>query len=158
MPLLLSSVRAARFAKYFLPVFLWMFLIFGGSTNLGAPRNTSRILVPLLRWLHPGITDETIGRIQFVIRKSAHATEYGILCLLVWRALRNRTAAPASGWNWRDARYAILISALYAATDEFHQSFVASREGSPWDVLLDTCGATLAIFLFWRIGRKYKHW
>lgn len=158
MPLLLSSVRAARFVKYFLPVILWMILIFGGSTNLGAPRNTSRIIVPVLRWLNPNVTEETIGKVQFAIRKSGHAGEYGILALLVWRALRSRRPTPPAGWNWSDARRAVLISAFYAASDEFHQSFVASREASLWDVLLDTSGATVAIFLFWRFGRWFKRW
>lgn len=158
MPLFLSFVRAARFVKYFLPVMLWMALIFGGSTNLGAPRNTSRIIGPILRWLNPNVTEETIGKIQFAIRKSGHATEYAILALLVWRALRRRRPVPSTGWSWSDSRRAILISAFYAATDEFHQSFVASREASVWDVLLDTTGATIAIFLFWRIGRRFKRW
>ena len=158
MPLLVSFVRAARFVKYFLPVILWMTLIFGGSTHLGAPRNTSRIIGPVLRWLNPNVTEETVGKIQFAIRKSGHVTEYGILCLLIWRALRHRRLVPSTGWNWSDARRAILISALYAASDEFHQSFVASREGSFRDVWLDTAGATAAIFLFWRIGRRFKRW
>ena len=157
-PYLLSPVRAAQFTKYFLPVLLWMALIFGGSTHLGASRNTSRIIGPVLRWFNPNVTDETIRRIQFAIRKCGHAVEYAILCLLVWRALRHRHSTPTTGWSWKHARQAVLISALYAATDEFHQSFVISRESSLWDVLLDTAGAAGAIFLLWRIGRKFKRW
>jgi len=155
---LLSRVRATQFAKYFLPVILWMALIFGGSTNLGASRNTSRIIGPILRWFNPEVTDDAIRQIQFTIRKCGHVAEYGILALLVWRALRHRHSIPATGWSWKHARQAILISAFYAATDEFHQSFVVTREGSLWDVLLDTAGAAAAIFLFWRIGRRYKRW
>ena len=135
-----------------------MTLIFGGSTQLGASRNTSRFIVPVLRWLNPNVTDETIDRIQFAIRKCSHATEYGILALLVWRAFRNRKTIVAPQWNWSDARRALLICALYAATDEFHQSFVASREASVWDVLLDTAGATTAIFLLWKMGRWFQRW
>ena len=154
----MSPVRAAQFAKYFLPVILWMALIFGGSTHLGSSRNTSRIVGPILRWFNPDVTDDTIKGIQFVIRKCGHAIEYGILALLVWRALRHRHSVPATGWSWRHAHLAILISAFYAVTDEFHQSFVATREGSLWDVMLDTAGAAAAILLCWKIGRRYKRW
>lgn len=151
-------MRAAQFAKYFLPVLLWMALIFGGSTHLGASRNTSRIIGPVLRWFNPNVTNETIGKIQFTIRKCGHATEYAILCLLVWRALRHWHSIPTTGWNWKHAGEAVLISALYAASDEFHQSFVATRDASVWDVLLDSAGATAAIFLLWRIGRRFQRW
>lgn len=135
-----------------------MILIFGGSTELGAPRNTSRIIVPILRWLNPKITAQTIDKVQFVIRKCGHATEYGIFCLLVWRALRNFSQTNRKEWNWTIARRAIFISALYASTDEFHQLFVATREGRVHDVLLDTAGAILAMLLLWQIGLKFKFW
>ena len=141
-----------------MPVLLWMLLIFGGSTDLGAARNTSRIIGPILRWLNPNMTEETIGKVQFAIRKCGHATEFGILSLLTWRALRHRRMVSAREWSWRDARLAVLISGLYAASDEFHQSFVSSREASGWDVMLDTAGAVGAIFLLWKIGCCLKLW
>lgn len=135
-----------------------MALIFGGSTHLGAARNTSRIIGPILRWFNPDVTEDTIGKIQFAIRKCGHATEYAVLALLVLRALRHGRLLPATGWSWTDARRAVLISALYAASDEFHQSFVATRDATLHDVLIDTAGATAAIFLFWKIGRRFKRW
>jgi VanZ family protein len=151
-------VFAARFFKYWLPVVIWMVLIFGGSTNLGAPRNTSRIIGPFLRWLVPNIADSTVEAVQFNIRKAGHVTEYAILSLLLWRARRKKTSDKSASWNWSDARFAILISAIYAATDEFHQHFVATRQGSIWDVLLDTSGAALGIFTLWKTGRWFKRW
>jgi len=157
-PLFLSRMRAARFFKYWLPVILWMTVIFGASTNLGKPKNTSRIIVPVLHWLIPDISDESVAQVQFAVRKTAHAVEYAILGLLFWRARRNQTSSAPSGWNWREAGIAILFCAIYAATDEFHQTFVATRQGSPWDVLLDTAGATMGILLLWFVGRRLKRW
>lgn len=151
-----------RFIRNWLPVLLWMALIFAGSTNLGAPRNTSRILGPLLHWIMPDISEETRNAIVFGIRKCAHATEYSILSLLVWRSRRQSQTAPAKEWRWPDARFAIVLSALYAMTDELHQTFVrmvvngqlvSSRQGSPWDVLIDTGGATFAMLFLWLVFR-----
>ena len=151
-------VFAARFFKYWLPVILWMVLIFGASTNLGAPRNTSRFIGPFLRWLVPSITEKTVEAVQYNIRKAGHVTEYAILSLLLWRARRKTISNEPDGWNWTDARFAIFVSTIYAMTDEFHQYFVATRQGSIWDVLLDTSGAVLGIFALWKIGRWLKRW
>jgi VanZ family protein len=151
-------VRTVRFFKYWLPVIVWMAIIFGASTNLGAPRNTSRIIAPILRLLNPNITDETIGKVQYGIRKTGHAVEYAILALLIWRARRKTILPEPKTWHRRDAIVAILVSALYAATDEFHQSFVSTRQASVWDVILDTAGAVMGIFLLWIIGRRLKYW
>ncbi len=149
---------AARFFKYWLPVVLWMILIFGGSTNLGAPKNTSRIIGPFLHWLVPDISDQAIDRVQFAVRKSGHMAEYAILSLLLWRARRNISNIPAKGWRWSDARFAILLSATYAVTDEFHQSFVSTRQASVLDVLIDTSGAAVGVIVLWKLGCWFKRW
>jgi VanZ family protein len=75
-----------------------------------------------------------LGDWDFVLRKLAHMTEYGVLALLWWRALRTRSPLPAA-----------LIAIAYAVTDEYHQSFVAGRHGTPVDVLIDAAGIALAI-------------
>src|SRR5688572_23088090 len=98
-----------------------MAVIFAGSTGLGAPRNTSRFIGPILRWFAPGMSEETEHAIVFTIRKCAHAVEYAILAVLVWRARRSSSQPPATGWRWSEAAFAILISGLYAVTDELHQ-------------------------------------
>ena len=135
-----------------------MILIFGGSTNLGAPKNTSRIIVPFLHWLVPDISDQAIDRVQFAVRKSGHMIEYAILSLLLWRARRNTSNVSSKDWRWNDARFAILISASYAATDEFHQFFVSTRQASVWDVLIDAGGATIGMILLWKLGCWFKRW
>jgi len=75
--------------------------------------------------------------LHLLIRKGAHMTEYAILFLLYFRALRMESAK-------HPGLYALLLCAGYAATDEWHQGFVAGRGPSVIDVCIDTLGAGLA--------------
>jgi VanZ family protein len=80
-----------------------------------------------------------------LLRKLAHVTEYAVLTALWWRALRSLgVRRPILG--------AIAISLCYAATDEFHQTFIDGRHGTPVDVLIDSVGMTIAALLIWRLG------
>ena len=126
--------------KYWLPVLLWMIFIFIGSTDLMSAEHTSRFLVPFLRWVAPDISTATIASIQWAVRKCAHLAEYAILAALFYRAFRQ-------GQNnfWRAAALTLVVAAIYASLDEFHQSFIPSRTGSPWDVMIDTCGAVIGL-------------
>jgi VanZ family protein len=82
--------------------------------------------------------DSGLGWIDTVGRKVVHFAEYALLCFLWWRLLR--TGLP----DRRAALVAFLISSLYAATDELHQSFVDGRNGTPVDWAIDTAGAAAA--------------
>lgn len=154
----LSRVPFPRFIRFWLPVIIWMIVIFAASTGLGSPQNTSRFLRPLLRWFNPEISDATIKEIQFFIRKCAHGTEYCILALLLWRARRHSTSHEKKPWLWSEARFAILLAACYAGTDELHQLFVSTREASVIDVAIDTSGAIMAMLLLFWAGRLRKQW
>jgi VanZ family protein len=137
-----------RALKPWLPVILWMGLIFFISTDLGSAGHTSQIIVPLLKWVKPDISVETIDLFQTLIRKGGHLTEYAILALLTLRAInlsrQNQRERQSPGY-FRSAAIALLIAATYAATDEFHQSFIPSRTSSIYDVLIDTTGAFVAL-------------
>src|SRR5262245_22852594 len=136
---------AHRFVRYWLPVVLWAAVIFSASTDALSVRQTSRFIGPLLRWLFPAISDEGVWRVQLVVRKTAHVTEYAILSALLWRALRRAERHDPRTWRRAPAGWAFLAASLYAVTDEWHQSFVPSR-GSHWgDVLLDAVGALLGV-------------
>ncbi|SDS37876.1 VanZ family protein [Opitutus sp. GAS368] len=130
-----------------LPVVLWMGFIFSMSTSLGASENTARFIGPFLHWLLPYAAPDTIAHLHFLIRKAGHLTEYAILALLLRQAIGGRGARPFV--------LALVIAAAYAATDEFHQSFVPGRTASAWDVLIDTAGALAALALAagWRKSR-----
>src|SRR5258706_113215 len=107
-----------------------MGFIFTGSTDLLSARHTSRFIVPVLRWFNPKLSEKEIRRIQFTIRKCGHVSEYAVLSVLIWWTKRGTKNGEQKKSFWRDARFAILISALYAATDEFHQSFVVDTLGN----------------------------
>jgi VanZ family protein len=84
--------------------------------------------------------DSGLGWIDTMGRKLTHFAEYALLCVLWWRFLRTAMA------DRRAALVAFLISSLYAATDELHQSFVDGRHGTPVDWMIDTAGAAAAAF------------
>lgn len=155
-----SSVGTALvlFLKFWLPVLLWLAVIFTFSGDAGSTRHTSRFIGPLLRWLNPNISDGSVERIQFVIRKTAHATEYGVLALLVWRALRQPRRGDRRPWNRRQAGLAFAVAAVFAMSDEWHQSFVRDRQGQFVDVALDCAGAAAALGALWTFGRWRRRW
>tara|TARA_Y100001934_G_scaffold119354_1_gene146015 strand:- start:1801 stop:2256 length:456 start_codon:yes stop_codon:yes gene_type:complete len=133
---------------YWMPVVLWAAVIFAFSTSLGSGSNTSRILGPLLNFLFPGVSPESIAGLRFAIRKVAHVCEYAGLAVLIWRAIVKPYGFQRF-WNWSHAKTAFLLTALYAATDEFHQLFVPGRVGTVWDVALDSLGGLLGIWIVW---------
>ena len=144
-----AVVGFKSWAKSWLPVLLWMALIFSGSGDVLSARQTSRFVEPLLRWLLPGAPAATIQRLHGAIRKGGHLTEYGMLAALVWRARRQPRPGESRPWRWADAEFALVFAAFYAASDEWHQSFVNSRTGSGIDVLWDSAGALLGLGLVW---------
>ena len=89
-----------------------------------------------------------LGTIDLIGRKIVHAAEYALLCFLWWRALRTVVAATPA------VAGALAIAVVYSATDEWHQTFVSGRHGSPVDVLIDTAGAAVAAFLILRSARR----
>jgi VanZ family protein len=140
------------FIKYWLPVLLWLALIFIGSTDLMSAEHTSRIIGPILRWFNPGVSAETIARVQFFVRKVGHLTEYAILAILIWRAFRR-----GSSWHLKMSILFVLAlfgCAILAATDEFHQSFVPSRTSSPRDVMIDILGALIGLTICIAVARR----
>jgi VanZ family protein len=83
-----------------------------------------------------------LGTWDYVLRKGAHMTEYAVLACLLMRAL------GSYGW-------AFGLAVAYAATDEFHQTFVRGRHGSPIDVGIDAVGALIGLWV-WRT--KLRGW
>jgi VanZ family protein len=143
----------SRALKYWLPVLIWLAIVFVGSTGLLSAEQTSRFLVPFLRWLRPDISNETLAQIHFVVRKLGHIFEYAVLAMLLWRAVRG-------GMNLRMqmsiAFIAVwLVCGIFAASDEFHQSFVPSRTSAARDVLIDICGATIGLAICLMVSRKH---
>lgn len=101
--------------------------------------------------------EDAVNRVVVVVRKGAHLTEYAFLAWLVWRAFRKPVKNDLRPWSWAEARNAMIVVAVYAASDEFHQMFVPNR-GAAWhDVLLDCCGGAAGLLLLWALWfRKRK--
>jgi VanZ family protein len=78
-----------------------------------------------------------LGLIDHIGRKLIHFAEYALLTFLWWRALATVTTPG------RAALIALLLSSGYAATDEYHQTFVEGRHGSPIDWAIDSAGAAV---------------
>ncbi|MBE2318075.1 VanZ family protein [Solirubrobacter sp. CPCC 204708] len=77
-----------------------------------------------------------LGVWDLVLRKGAHVTAYALLCLLWYRALEPRRLVAA-----------VLVTLAYAATDEYHQTFIEGRSGTPVDWLIDAAGVGIAAAL-----------
>jgi VanZ family protein len=80
-----------------------------------------------------------LGVIDTILRKLVHAGEYGLLTFLWVRALRTTSLRESA------LPLAFALAVGYAATDEYHQTFVDGRHGTPVDVGIDAVGAAVAL-------------
>ncbi|HVU34143.1 MAG TPA: VanZ family protein [Opitutaceae bacterium] len=135
---------------------VWMGVVFMMSTDTFSAQHTGSVLLPLLHWLDPNLSPMAVDRVQFLIRKSGHVTEYGVLALLILRGLRMARQVPAPHWSWSLAATALCGSAAYGATDEIHQLFVPSRGPAAHDVLVDASGAAFALLLAFAVTRARR--
>ena len=76
--------------QLWLPTLLWMIALFVLSTSVFSAANTSKVIVPILRFLLPGAAEPTIMILHGLVRKAAHFTNYGIL---FWILIRGPMAA-----------------------------------------------------------------
>lgn len=124
--------------KRWLPVVVWSAVILAASSDLFSPGNTGSFLRNVLGRDLPWL-------LHLALRKFGHLTGYAILGALTLRAALVDFRRPAIG--------SLAIVLLVASIDELHQATTHFRTGSPWDVLLDVVGGSLAIALLvqkWR--------
>ena len=130
----------------------WGCLIFVASTDTFSAEHTGSLLITILHWLIPNISDDRFDSIHHIIRKTGHFTEYFIFYVLLFRGIRGERR----GWQVSWAAGALFIAAGYSALDEIHQSFVASRTASVWDSMLDSTGAFAALILLFLFFQLYR--
>ncbi len=133
-----------KFLKYWLPAILVMALVFPvGNKALASPR-IYQIFMTVVHGIFPHISRHAAGTGYILFRKTGHFVTYGLMAFLIFRALR-----AGRGRRWRpDLLLAsAAVAAGYAFLDEFLQSFVANRTGSPVDLAVDCAGIALALFL-----------
>ena len=129
--------------KYFIPALIWMIFIFIMShTNGNDSSNQSNFIAEIiLKVIRDTLT--------FIIRKAAHMSEYAILLLLLYYALSNVISKHTLSLS-------LLVTFIYACSDEFHQLFIPGRSGQFKDVLIDTSGALIMLMIIFLWQRKKK--
>jgi hypothetical protein len=103
------------------PSLIWMALIFGASGT-------------------PGDDLPSFGMWDLYAKKGGHMLGYALLGAAYLHGLTNSRRVTLRFWF-----LAVMMAGLYAASDEFHQSFTPGRNPSPMDVLIDTGGAILGV-------------
>lgn len=131
---------------------LWMVMIFclsaePAEVSSGTSGRLITAFVKIFNWkfdeLPPDAQAEMIESFQFIVRKTAHFTIYFILGALSFLSVVTYRKIPFL----LRAVIGGAISLGYSISDELHQTLVAGRSGEIRDVLIDFCGAALAIFL-----------
>ncbi len=122
-------------------VVAWTWVIWDLGGDDFSTESTSRILRPLLQWLLPGISAESLDTVHFVVRKGVHAFEYGMLALLALRALLFTWALPEAHAFVLALGFALAL----ATADEGRQTLSDARGGAWTDVLLDLAVANGAV-------------
>jgi lipopolysaccharide/colanic/teichoic acid biosynthesis glycosyltransferase/VanZ family protein len=133
-----------KFLKYWLPAILVMALVFPVGNKALASHRVYEIFMAAAHWIFPHITRRAAGAGYIIFRKTGHFATYGLMAFFVCRALR-----AGRGRRWRPdlLLLAAAVAAGYAFLDEFLQSFVANRTGSPVDWAVDCAGIAFALLL-----------
>lgn len=133
-------MNKSKFLKLLILI-LWMGIIFGFSNQPNSGQVTHNIIEETITTVK---TDTLIDIINFIIRKSAHMTEYFILTILFVSLYKEYT----NNKN-KIIIFSITSCFLYACTDEIHQLFIIGRTGQFIDILIDTIGGLLFIIPYY---------
>jgi VanZ family protein len=134
-----------------LPVVLGIAIIAMESTEFMGAEYTNGPLRRFFEVIFGHFTDNVWVVVHHLVRKTGHFVGYGVIGLAWLRAWW--MTLPRSRF-FQDAFLALLGTALMASADEFHQSLLPDRTGTPWDALLDCCGALtlqLVVYIFMRM-------
>lgn len=130
-------------------VLAWMAIIFIFSSQPGdTSEETSKLVIYVFNLLGLDLNSVFGTLADFIVRKCAHFTEYFILYMLIYNALKE-------SFSFKKALvFALLGVFLYASSDEFHQSFVPGRGPAFRDVLIDTSGGLLGLIIMYILSLK----
>jgi hypothetical protein len=151
------SKRRRVLLSAWVPAVICATLILISSSDTFSSDNTGHVLRPLLQSFFGPFADKTWCKLLFDIRKTGHFFAYGFVSVVFFRAWRmtfrlSRSYSAVTA-SLRAAAVALLSTLVLSSSDEFHQSFLPKRTGSPFDVLLDMCGAvTCHLILFAFVG------
>ena len=148
-----EKLRENKAAIFRVLALIWMIVIFlfsaakgdeSSKTSGWVGRTIAKVIYSDFESWPAEKQEEYIDKIEFPIRKAAHASEYTLLAMLIYGAI-----GPLPGRKKDFQRYAFswLITTLYAGTDEFHQLFVEGRAGQFTDVCIDSAGALTGLLV-----------
>ena len=152
----MNNSSQKQLLRWLLPI-IWMAVIFSFSAkpadqsdhmSLSVGGFVGRVFVENFEQKSKEEQQAFAEKLNYPIRKAAHGTEYAILSCLLLFAL----------WKYsftKRAKYvlAFLITAVYAASDEFHQLFVQGRSCQVTDVMIDSSGALVGLLIVFGIRK-----
>jgi VanZ family protein len=92
---------------------------------------------------NPSATPVDVNKLNLLVRKSTHVIVFGILALLLYKAMEHLRFSYLFAWS---------ATTLYALTDEWHQSFMPGRVAAYHDVVLDSMGALVSLYILFFIS------
>jgi len=128
--------------RWFFLTLVWAYVIYYLSTAQYSSVSSAKFLAAFFEGLRITISSQVCALLNALLRKSAHLTEYAVLAVLLYKTFK---PAKHPRWSRRAAFWALVISAGYSLTDEFHQRFVPGRHASIFDCMIDTAGASLGL-------------
>lgn len=136
-------MRPAAFLRYWLPVFAMMGFIFWMSTSLFTDAHTYDVIKAVVDFFNPSAPVHELRHLNYAARKFAHVFEFFFFGLMLFRAFRH--GGKTKKGILASMALAVLVVAVYAFSDEFHQMFVPGRGGLEIkDLGIDTMGGALA--------------
>jgi len=139
--------------RAWLPAAVWVCLIAFETTDFFSSGNTGSMLYSLWKHLFGNVDLHFFIVFHHYLRKTGHVVGYGMLSLLLLRGWR-ATFGQIPALLLRATLLAWLGTLSVAALDEWHQSFIPSRTGTVWDVLLDSiAGVAFLVIAYWWLRR-----
>lgn len=86
-----------------------------------------------------------------ILRKGAHMAEYFVLSYLWLRCLEAQRQ-----WKFAAAATAVFLTLAVAGADEWYQTTIRGRHGSPLDVGVDGIGSLVLVALYARQRRPHE--
>jgi len=153
---MLSNRRRVLLSAW-IPAAICVLMIAISSSDAFSSENTGRLLRPLAESIFGPFANHTWSTLLYDIRKVGHFFAYGFVSLVFFRAYRMTfrlsRAYSAVTASLRATAAALVSTLVLCSADEYHQSFLPKRTGTPFDVLLDMCGAvTCHLILFAFVG------
>lgn len=140
----MKRIPVGRRLRAWLPSVVWAAVIFSMSTDTMSAEHTGTWIEPLVRFFFPSLSPSGVQLFHEIIRKLAHLSEYFVFFVALEYGFRHGSVVRRGSVLLR----ALAVAALYSLTDEGHQLFVASRDATLGDCVLDTLGAAIAAAVY----------